>query len=344
MKATIYRGIEDIELVELPTPTPGEKDVLIKVMRAGICGTDLHAYLEEGESVGIHPDNQFGHEFVGVVDTVGSAVEGIEVGTRVFIDPNLRMPLGKGLGATEIADMAGGFSEYMVVEEAKLGYNLYELPEGLHFDKAVLTEPISVGMHGVHITNAGPGDKAIVYGAGAIGLGTVAALRSVGVEDIIITDLVPARLEAAKAMGAIPHNGADGSVIDFAKETWGTGTDSMGQETTLADVVLDCAGFKGPLTDFLANAKSGSRFGVVALSGQPEEVVPYVLVAKDISIHGSRGYVTEDIEATIALLAGDDVVVDPMITAEFGLSQVVEAFQAATDKDNQIKVVINHEK
>lgn len=127
MRAAIYQGVGTIELAEVARPRAGARDALIRVARAGICGTDLHAYLVEGESVGIHPGNQFGHEFVGVVEEVGPEVAGITVGTRVFIDPNLRTPLGKGLGATEIADMAGGFSEYMVVEEARLGHNLFEL-------------------------------------------------------------------------------------------------------------------------------------------------------------------------------------------------------------------------
>lgn len=344
MRATLYQGIRSVELTDLPKPEPGPKDALVKVMRAGICGTDLHAYLVEGESVGIHPGNQFGHEFVGVVDAVGADVTGITPGTRVFVDPNLRMPLGKGLGATEIADMAGGFSEYMVVEEAKLGYNLFALPDDLPFDKAVLIEPMSVSMHGVNVARTQPGDKALVYGAGAIGLAAVASLRAVGVTDIIVTDIVPSRLATAEELGATGWNGRDGSVIDFAKKTWGTATDSMGQETIQADVVLDCAGYAGILTEFMTHAKSGSRFSIVALSGTPEEVVPYVFVAKDVSVLGSRGYQASDIEQVIDALARDLAPLAPIITAEFGLSDVVEAFETATDKDNQIKVVINHEK
>lgn len=199
-------------------------------------------------------------------------------------------------------------------------------------------------MHGVNTAQAGPGDKALVYGAGAIGLCVVAALQASGVTDIVITDIVASRLRIAEELGAVGFNGREGSVIDFCKKHWGTATDSMGQETIAADVVLDCAGYKGVLSEFMANAKSGLRLNIVALSGEAESVVPYVFVAKDIKVLGSRGYRGHDIEQVIDALANDKAVITPIITAEFGLSEVVAAFQTATDKDNQIKVVINHQK
>ena len=127
MRATIYNGLRSVELKELDMPKASSKDVLVKVMRAGICGTDLHAYTIEGESVGIHPDNQFGHEMVGYVDAVGKEVKGINEGMRIFVNPVTRKPKGEGLTPTEIADMAGAFSEYMVVEKAELDYDIFSV-------------------------------------------------------------------------------------------------------------------------------------------------------------------------------------------------------------------------
>lgn len=344
MKATIYKGIRQVALQELEIPKMTDDDVLVKVVNAGICGTDLHAYEVEGESVGIHPNNQFGHEMVGIIDQVGKNVTGITEGMRVFVDPNKRKPLGQGLTATEIADMAGAFSEYVLVEQAKLDYNIFKLPDSLPFEKAVLTEPFSVALHGVNIARPKPTDKAIVYGAGIIGLCTIAALKAKGVHNIIASDILDNRLAMAEKLGAIPFNGKAGSVVDFAKQIWGSDVDSMGQETTQADIVIDCAGYKGVFSEYMASAKTLSRLVIVALSGEPEPAVPYMFVAKDISVLGSRGYQAEDIKETIAILDEGKILIEPIITNHFGLSEIVKAFEVAADKSQEIKVIIHHDR
>ncbi|MDO5689978.1 MAG: zinc-binding dehydrogenase [Tissierellia bacterium] len=343
MKGAIYNGVQDVKLHEWPMPTCGPKDVIIQNKRAGICGTDIHAYTIEGDSVGIMPGNQFGHEMVGEVYEVGAEVSGVEKGMRVFVDPNKRMPLGKGLNATEIADMAGAFSEFVLVEEAEMGYNLFELPEGLSYDKAVLTEPLAVAMHGVNIANPSAGQKAIIYGGGIIGLAAIAALQSKGITEIIVTDIVPSRLAMARELGAIPFNGREGNVSEFAMETWGADTDAMGLKTTKADIVIDCGGYAGVMEDFIAHAKSGSQLSVVALSGTPEKVVPYMLVAKEINLLGSRGYQAPDILQVLETLNRPECKLDKIITDQFPLTSIEEAFIVASDKEKQIKVIVNHE-
>ncbi|HHW82277.1 MAG TPA: alcohol dehydrogenase catalytic domain-containing protein [Actinomycetales bacterium] len=343
MKANIYRGVKDIEFTELPMPEYGPKDALIRVTRAGICGTDLHAYLEDGEAVGIPPGNQFGHEFVGVVEAVGDEVTDVKAGDRVWVNPTHRLPPDSGVSPIEIADSAGGFSEYMVVEQVSMGKHVHALPDNLHFDKAVIIEPMSVAMGGCNTSGAKPGDKVLIYGAGPVGLGVVAGFISKGITDIIISDVVPLRLEAAEKMGAIAHNAKESDVLDFVKEKWGTGTDSFGKESIMADHVIDCAGFKGVLEQYMANGKVKSRFTAVALAYAPEEVVPYTLVVNGFSILGSLAYTADDVEEVIAMLAENKANVDPIVTAAFPTDQLAEAFEAATDRDGQIKVTINHE-
>lgn len=231
----------------------------------------------------------------------------------------------------------------MLVEEAAYDDSIIPLPDHLSYDKAVLTEPFSVAMHGINIADPKPGQKVVIYGAGIIGLCAVAVLKSKGINDIMINDLVPKRLKVAEELGAVAFNSKDGGYVEFIKKQWGTATDSMGNETINADIVLDIAGYKGVLTEYLANAKSGSALSVIALGSVPEEVVPYVLVAKDIRILGSRGYTADDIKESIAALSKEETYIDPIITNEFPLSEIVEAFEVASDKENEIKVVVNHE-
>lgn len=111
MIAGIYHGIKNISLKEMEKPSSGSNDLVIEVAKAGICGTDVHAYLAGGDLVGIYADNQFGHELVGNIHEVGDNVKDLKVGDRVTICPTARRPLSCGLNSTEIADMTGAFSE-----------------------------------------------------------------------------------------------------------------------------------------------------------------------------------------------------------------------------------------
>ena len=200
MKAGIYNGIKQIEMKELPRPTAGDNDAVIRVVKAGICGTDVHAYLAGGDDVGIHAGSQFGHELVGVVSEIGKNVTGLRAGDRVTICPTTRRSESCGLNSTEIADMTGAFSEYVYVENSRAGYNVFVLPDSLSFETGVLTEPLSVASHGVAIADLKGSEKAVVYGAGTIGLCAVAALQNKGIRDIIVSDISDSRLEVARRM------------------------------------------------------------------------------------------------------------------------------------------------
>ena len=274
MRGAIYKGVGKVELGTFEIPKAGPNDVVVRNMRAGICGTDLHAYLVEGQSVGIRPEHQFGHEMVGYVFEVGENVTGVEEGKKVFVNPVTCKRVKKGYTATEMADMAGAFSEYILVEDAQIDYNLFLFPDELEYDRAVLIEPMSVSMHGVNTANQKPGEKAIIYGAGTIGLGVLIELRAAGVEEVIVSDIGDKRLAIAGKLGGIPFNSQKGDLITFVKEKWGTNQGIMGEETTDADIVMDCAGPKGILEEFMASAKVGSRFIVLALGQGPEKIVP----------------------------------------------------------------------
>jgi threonine dehydrogenase-like Zn-dependent dehydrogenase len=344
MRATIYNGIGNIELKDLETPKAGQKDIVVKNMRAGICGTDIHAYTEEGESVGILPNNQFGHEMVGYVHEVGERVQGIQKGMRVFVNPITRKPQGKGLTPTQIADMAGAFSEYMLVEEAQLDYNVFLLPPNLSFDKAVLTEPFSVATHGINRSQAKPGERAVIYGAGTIGLCALAALKKAGVEEVIVSDIIEKRLKVVEKLGGIPFNSTTGDFIAFIKDRWGTRKGNMGEKTTNADITVDCAGYKGVLEEYMSCAKLHSRFVVLALSRAQERVVPIEMVLKEVNVMGSCGYTAQDIKQVIGYLDDEGLVIEPVITHQFGLSDVKKAFETACDKQHAVKVVLNHDR
>ncbi len=342
MKAAIYEGIKQVSVREIDKPAAGAKDVIIKVMKAGICGTDVGAYLYGGDAVGIYPGHQFGHEFVGEVVEAGSLVKDIKPGDRVTINPTGRRPLSCGMNSTEIADMSGAFSEYVYVEEAQLNYNVFKLPDTLSYDVGVLTEPLSVSTHGVRLSGAKSGMKALVYGSGTIGLAAVAALQKQGVKDIIVSDVNPFKLEYAKAMGAIAFNSKDASLPDFVKETWGKETGNASEETWNVDVVIDCAGAPFITKEFMDNAKINSTFVEIAINMTPAEVSQFWMLAKELTLKGSRGYTPEDILTAIDTLNDPACKLHSIITHHFAHADFPQAIDTAADASKAIKVVIDY--
>lgn len=342
MKAGIYNGIRNIAIQDIPKPAAGDGDAVIRVVKAGICGTDVHAYLAGGDDVGIHPGSQFGHELVGVICETGKNVTGLRVGDRVTICPTARRSESCGLNSTEIADMTGAFSEYVYVENARADHNVFVLPDSLSFETGVLTEPLSVASHGVAIADLKGHEKAVVYGAGTIGLCAVAALQSKGIHDIIISDISEPRLEVARRMGAVAFNSKDGGLIDFIKSRWGAHIGNSHEECINADVVIDCAGLPFIINEFIDHAKTLSSLIIIAVHGKNVELSPYWVLAKELTVKGSRGYTPEDILTSIRTLDSPSCKLGEIITQVYPHHQLAEAFEQACDAQSSIKVVIDY--
>lgn len=342
MKAGIYHGTKNISFEEIEKPTAGDDDVIIKVKKAGICGTDVHAYLMGGDDVGIHAGNEFGHELVGVISEAGAHVADLKPGDRVTICPTARRPLTCGLNSAEIADMSGAFSEYVYVQDARKDYNVFLLPDTLSFELGVLAEPLSVATHGVELAELSGTENAVVYGAGTIGLCAVAALQNKGIKNIIISDISDERLNVAKQMGAIPFNSKDGGLVEFVKNQWGVHKGNSDEECIQADVVIDCIGLPFVIKEFMDHAKTLAKLIIVAIHTKDIEVSPYWILAKEITIKGSRGYTADNIITSIQTLDDKNCKLGTIITQTYEHEDIKEAFEKAADVQNSIKVVINY--
>ena len=336
-----YNGLRDVTLTEFEKPEVKPNTILIKNLRAGICGTDITGYTVDGPAVGIHPGNQFGHEMVGIVDEIGEGVTGIEKGIRVFVQPNHFRECPEGWTAIMSCDMAGAFSQYVLVENPKLGHNIFEIPENVPLDFAALVEPLSVSMNGALLANGKETDNAVIYGAGPIGLGALASLQYLGVKNIIVADAIPLRLQAAEKMGAIVCDVTKQNINDFAMETWGTCIGNLGQVTNNVDIVIDCAGYPDSIKDFMDYAKIGAKMICVAMGAKAVPVSTYDIVLKDVSIISSCAYNAVTNNKVIEMLAsGKDV--SSIITDVYPLTDCSNAFEKAADSKNSIKVVIDH--
>jgi threonine dehydrogenase-like Zn-dependent dehydrogenase len=302
--------------------------VVLQIGAVGICGTDLGLLAMGG--VGGRPI-PLGHELSGTVVEAGAEVSSVKVGDRVVLNP---LPNMIGNGGPE-----GGFADRLLVRDvAGKPHSLLPLPSDLSFDMGAIVEPIAVGTHAANRLGAGPGDKVAIFGAGAIGLATLAVLRYRGVEDIVVFDLSAFRRARAQAMGARAvadpsqqpaqavlieqHGGAEVYRVLLPQTTHFV-------EATGAPI----------LPEIVACAGLGATICVVALHKKPEAMEFRHVMAKELTIVGAMGYPNE-FEEAIALVRSGRIDLEPMISHRFEGPRVLEAFETAKRADESAKVLV----
>lgn len=251
MKALVKReAAKGIWLEEVPVPTPGPNEVLIKLEKTAICGTDLHIYLwDEWSQRTIKPGLTIGHEFVGRIAALGSAVTGYEIGQRVSAEghivcghcrncrggrPHLR-PNTVGIGV----NVNGAFAEYMVMPAS----NLWPIPDQIPSELAAFFDPYGNAAHCALEFNV-IGEDVLITGAGPIGIIAAGICKHIGARNVVVTDVNDFRLKLAADMGATRVvNVANQSLKDVMKELhmegFDVGLEMSGNPRAFNDM-LDC--------------------------------------------------------------------------------------------------------
>jgi len=334
-KVLNIHGVDEVSLDDVEIPTPGARDVMIDVKACGICGSDL-SYIKWGGIMrkpgGVTP---IGHEAAGEVTHVGEEVEGVSLGQRVAINP-MMTPSNIGSGGPE-----GAFTEKLLVSEARIGENLFPIPDDIPYELAALTEPLAVAMHGVNRAGVGPGDKVVVFGCGPIGLGMVLWLVDRGITDVVALDLSAERLERARALGA--RVALDPTKVDLKEElfTLHGRTRILNREAVGTDAYIDAAGAPNILGDVIGMAKFQSRLVVTAAYMRPVEMPLGAMLTTEMTITTAVGYPTEVPEVVAALPRLKDKL-DILISHHFTLDQVLEGLKvAATPESAKVMIDIN---
>jgi threonine dehydrogenase-like Zn-dependent dehydrogenase len=331
MQQVTIHGPDDVRLDEVPSPEPGPGDAVLRVHACGICGSDL-GYVALGGLVGpTGTPMPLGHELSAVVEAVGSEVEGVTPGDRVVLNP-MGADNRIGNGGPE-----GGFAPRLLVRGAAQGGCLFKIPDSLPDDLAALTEPIGVGMQAVNRAGVQPGEKVVIFGAGPIGLAALSVLRYRGIEDVIVADLSPTRLEIASKLGArATVNPADEDLWARIRELHGTAL-TLGVPMAGSDAYIEASGASPLIAQMIGQAKGEARLSVVALHRAEVPVSFLMVMAKQLQISGSMAY-PEDWSEMIEML--DRVDLSPMITHRFPLDRFAEALAVAQDPTAGAKVLI----
>lgn len=326
-------GVDDLRLGQVASPRCGPDDVVVQVSECGICGSDL-SYLAMGGLTGPDTPMPLGHELWGVVSETGANVCTVDEGDRVVVQP-LGNGSNIGNGGTE-----GGFSPRLLVRDvARFPDSVHKLPANVPLAYGALVEPLSVAQHGANRVDAAAGDKAVIFGAGPIGLSLLLVLAYRGLEDIVVVDLSEKRLDTARALGAHTLRGDDAELAGKLIELHGSAS-FFGMPMPGSTVFFEATGVKTVFEGIIDRAGPGSRVCLTGLHKQAATVDLMMLLAKEVSVIPAMGYQQEFGEVIDMLASGK---VDPtvMVTHHFPLSDIQAAFATARDSHNAIKVMID---
>lgn len=350
MKAARYYDQKDIRIEDIPEPELKPGTVAIDVAWCGICGTDLHEYLEgpifvppKGHPHPISGEEApvtLGHEFSGTITALGEGVTGLEVGQNVIVEPYIigedvdtgegsSYQLSENMNFIGLGGRGGGLSEKIVVEQRWV-HPVGDIP----LDEAALIEPLSVGHHAYVRSGASEGDVAIVGGAGPIGLLTAGVLKASGLT-VYISELSEARKEMARTTG-VADEVFDPREVDVAEKVREL-TDGKG-----ADVGFECSSVPVVLDMLIDAVKPGGVIVNVSIWGRKPEVDMPNLVLKEIDLRGTIGY-SNDHPATIKLVQEGKLDLSKFITGRIKLEELVDKGfdQLINNNEKHVKILVN---
>jgi threonine dehydrogenase-like Zn-dependent dehydrogenase len=363
---------------ELPAPQPGPGQVVLDVLRCGICGSDLHArhhadaqadvLVEAGYDGFMRADQHvvLGHEFVGRVAGYGPETRRkLTEGARVVALPLRRN--GSEVHAIGLSEAApGAYAEQVIVQESLM----FAVPEDVSDDVAALTEPMAIGWHAVQRADISKKDVAIVIGCGPVGLAVIAMLKARGVHTIIASDFSAPRRRLATDLGA-------DVVIDPATDSPYADARERGHITSITQlaalgvgvmdklrplpvpwhhvmraaqrlggqpkrpVIFECVGVPGVLDGIISAAPLMSRVVVAGVCMTPDTIRPAMAINKEIDLRFVVGYTPVEFRDTLHMVADGKVDPSPIVTGTVALGGVEAAFDDLASADRHAKILID---
>ena len=330
---------------EVPDPTPGFGQVLVQVKACGICGSDLHfakhgadmlalgkqmggmPSMESGPELDLSQDVYMGHEFSAEVLEVGPDTVAPAAGTIVTSIPILFTPEGALRPIVYSNEVAAGYGERMLLSAPMIT----EVPNGLDFRHAALTEPMAVGLHAVNKSRIAPGEGALVLGCGPVGLAVIGALKLKGIDTIVATDFSPTRRALATTMGAT-------EVVDPSTEPAFEAWSRAGKGKSL--VCFEAIGVPGIIDGVLKDAPHSTRLVVVGVCMETDRINPFFGISKELNVQFCLGYDPMEFNDTLRAIAEGELPVAPLITGEVDLDGVAGAFEALGNPDDHCKILV----
>jgi len=334
MKAAYYEGNRTFRIAAAAPIAPGPGEVRLNVAYVGICGTDVHIY-HGAMDHRVKLPQIIGHEMSGTVAEIGSGVSGLAIGDPVVVRPlDNRAETPADRGYSHICrnlkfigiDSPGAFQNSWTVP----AFTVHKTPVGVDLKLAALAEPLAVACHDVRLSEAKPGELAVVIGGGPIGILVALVARAAGAT-VILSEVNAYRLKFARSLGLEAVHPGENDLAALCRErTGGSG----------ADLVFEVSGASAAvatMTDLLAIR---GRIVVVAIHPNPIEINLFQFFWKELQMRGARVYEPEDYEKALSLMAAGTLLLEKMITRVEPLENLPEAFRQLDESPDAMKVLI----
>ena len=331
MRAVTFQALHRPLTVDtVPDPVPGEGEVVVKVGRCGICGSDLH--MTEDPAYGCKHGDVLGHEFAGEVVGLGKDVDGLKTGDLVSVIPLKscgkceHCRKGEVQWCAEFGLQGGGYAEYAVTRPNQC----IRLPADLSLADGAIVEPLAVALHGLNLSGMKAGDKVLVLGAGPIGLAVAFWAKRLGAAKVAVQDIAEFQRDRALGMGA------DVFVVDPADPV-GSAERGLGGK---ADIVFECVGIPGLIARAVDQVKPRGTILLLGLCTQPDTFNSFAMLSKEVKLVTSAFFTRQEYEAALDALTEGAAEPRLLVTDTISLSDTPGVFESLKRRTEQCKVLI----
>jgi (R,R)-butanediol dehydrogenase / meso-butanediol dehydrogenase / diacetyl reductase len=326
MRAAVMQGLhQPLTIQTLPDPTPGEGEVVVKVGRCGICGSDLH--MTEDPAYGKGAGDVLGHEFAGEVVALGTGAGSLALGDLVSVIPLQSCGHCASCKSGEVAWcdkfglQGGGYAEYAITRPNQC----VKLPASASIADGAIIEPLAVALHGVNMSGLKAGDKVLIIGAGPIGLAVAFWARRAGASDVMIQDISDFQQDRAIAMGATgfavsPHD----PLIDGK-----------------ADIVFECVGIAGLIEKAVGQVRNRGTILLLGLCTKPDTLNTFAMLSKEVRLITSAFFTRGEYEAALDVLNAGAAEPRLLVTDTISLADTPARFEALRTRSHDCKILIN---
>jgi (R,R)-butanediol dehydrogenase/meso-butanediol dehydrogenase/diacetyl reductase len=331
MKAVTFQALHaPLAFETLPDPTPGPDQVVVKVGRCGICGSDLH--MTEDAAYGCRHGDVLGHEFAGEIVDLGLGVEGLRTGDLVSVIPLKscghceHCRRGEVQWCASFGLQGGGYAEYALTRPNQC----VKLPTDLSFADGAIVEPLAVALHGVHLSGLKAGDKVLILGAGPIGLAVAFWSRRMGAGKVAVQDI--AEFQRDRALGI----GADVFVVDPA-DPIGSAERALGGK---ADIVFECVGIPGLIDQAVQQVRNRGTILLLGLCTRPDPINSFAMLSKEVKLVTSAFFTVPEYQASLDALTEGAMEPRLLVTDTIMLADTPAVFESLKLRTSQCKVLI----
>jgi len=337
MLVAMYYNNKDVRIQEMPKPTIGDDEFLLKVMASGICGSDVTEWYRVPKAPKV-----LGHEVTGIIAEAGKNVSKYAVGERVFVSHHVpcnkcRYCLSGHHTACETLHTTnyypGGFAQVIRVPKINLESGVYPLPDNMSFEEGTFIEPLACVVRGQRLSGLRKDDTVLIIGGGLAGLLHAQLAKANGVSNIVVADINPFRIKTAEKFGATHTLDSKENLPEKLK------TVNSGR---LADQVIVCTGAAPAASVALECVEKG---GTVLFFAVPDPTVRVPVPITDfwrneITMKTSYGAAPQDLEESLALLSRKKLNVTDMITHRLSLKEAAEGFRLVATAGDSLKVIL----